>query len=68
MKNQSSLTKAKTSKPSAKKSDLLEDLRNMIDQAKRSVVLVVNTHLTALNWQIGRRIHTEILQEKRADY
>ncbi len=40
----------------------------MIDQAKRSVASVVNTHLTALNWQIGRRIHTEILEEKRADY
>ena len=53
MKKQRSLTKAKTSKPSTKKSDLLEDLRNMIDQAKRSVASVVNTHLTALNWQIG---------------
>lgn len=68
MKKQSSLTKAKTSKPSAKKSDLLEDLRNMIDQAKRSVASVVNTHLTVLNWQMGCRIHTEILQEKWADY
>lgn len=68
MKKQSSLAKAKTTKPSAKKNDLLEDLRNIIDQAKRSVASVVNTHLTALNWQIGRRIHTEILQEKRADY
>lgn len=68
MKKTRSLAKAKSSKPSVKKTDLLEDLRKMIDQAKRSVALVVNTHLTALNWQIGRRIHTEILQEKRADY
>ena len=68
MKKTRSLAKVKNSKPSVKKTNLLEDLRNMIDQAKRSVALVVNTHLTALNWQIGHRIHTEILQEKRADY
>jgi len=68
MKNTRSLTKVKTSKPSAKKSDLLEDLRNMIDQAKQSVASVVNTHLIALNWQMGRRIQNEILQKKRADY
>lgn len=68
MKKTRSLAKAKSSKPSVKKTNILEDLRNIIDQAKRSVALVVNTHLTALNWQIGHRIHTEILQEKRADY
>lgn len=68
MKKTRSLTKTKGSKPSAKKSDLLEDLRNMIDQAKRSVASVVNTHLIALNWQMGRRIHSEILKKKRAGY
>lgn len=68
MKKTRSLTKTKTSKPSTKKSDLLEDLRNMINQAKRTVASVVNTHLTTLNWRMGRRIRTEILQEKRADY
>lgn len=68
MKKQGSLTKAKSSKPSVKKTDLLQDLRNMIDQAKRSVALVVNTHLIALNWQIGHRIHSEILKKKRAGY
>jgi predicted nuclease of restriction endonuclease-like (RecB) superfamily len=68
MKKTSSLTKANSSKPSVKKTDLLQDLRNMIDQAKRSVASVVNTHLIALNWQIGRRIHSEILKKKRAGY
>jgi predicted nuclease of restriction endonuclease-like (RecB) superfamily len=68
MKKQGSLTKAKSSKPSVKKTDLLQDLRNMIDQAKRSVASVVNTHLIALNWHIGRRIHSEILKKKRAGY
>ena len=68
MKKTRSLAKAKSSKPSVKKTNLLEDLRKMIDQAKRSVALVVNTHLTTLNWQMKCRNHTEILQEKRADY
>ena len=68
MKKTRSLAKAKNSKPSVKKSDLLEDLRNIIEQAKRSVASVVNTHLIALNWQMGRRIHSEILKKKRAGY
>ena len=68
MKKTRSLAKVKSSKPSVKKSDLLEDLRNIIEQAKRSVASVVNTHLIALNWQIGRRIHSEILKKKRAGY
>lgn len=68
MKKTRSLEKAKSSKPSVKKTDLLEDLRNIIDQAKRSVASVVNTHLIALNWQMGRRIHSEILKKKRAGY
>ena len=68
MKKTRSLAKVKSSKPSVKKSDLLEDLRNIIEQAKRSVASVVNTHLIALNWQMGRRIHSEILKKKRAGY
>ena len=40
----------------------------MIDQARRSVASVVNTHLIALNWQMGRRIRSEILKKKRAGY
>jgi predicted nuclease of restriction endonuclease-like (RecB) superfamily len=68
MKKIRSLAKAKSSKPSVKKTDLLEDLRNIIEQAKRSVASVVNTHLIALNWRMGRRIHSEILKKKRAGY
>jgi predicted nuclease of restriction endonuclease-like (RecB) superfamily len=68
MKKTHNLTKTKNSKPSTKKGDLLEDLRKMIDQAKRSVASVVNTHLIALNWQMGRRIYSEILKKKRAGY
>ncbi len=68
MKKTRSLTKAKTSKPSAKKSDLLRDLRNMIDQARQSVATVINACLTILYWRIGCRIRSEILRKKRAEY
>ncbi len=68
MKKQNSLKKIKNSTPSTKKNDLLEDLRKMINQAKRSVASVVNTHLTLLNWQMGHRIRSEILKKKRAGY
>lgn len=68
MKNTPSLTKVKNSTTSIKKTDLLHDLRTMIDQAKRSIASVVNTHLIVLNWQIGCRIHSEILKKKRAGY
>jgi len=68
MKKQYSLTKVKASKPSAKKGDLLNDLRTMIEQARQSSASAINTRLTILYWQMGCRIHSEILGEKRAGY
>lgn len=68
MKKQQSLQRAKTDKPPATRDRLLEDLRKMIQQAKQSVATAINTHLTALYWRIGHRIHSEILKEKRAEY
>lgn len=63
-----SLQKQKASKPLVAKKDLLLDLRTMIEQARESVAIAINSSLTALNWKIGYRIRSEILQEKRADY
>jgi hypothetical protein len=40
----------------------------MIEGARQQVAQAVNAGLTALHWQIGSRIHREILQEKCADY
>ncbi|CDZ80279.1 hypothetical protein BN1013_00786 [Candidatus Rubidus massiliensis] len=50
------------------KSDLIEDLRQMIEKTRQSVALAINSSLTALYWKIGHRIRSEILQDKRADY
>jgi hypothetical protein len=47
---------------------LLDDLRSLIRQTREGVAQGVNSALVLLYWQIGHRIRTEILQEKRADY
>ncbi len=63
-----SLQKQKATKPAAPKGDLVHDLRIMIEKAHQTVAIAINSSLTALNWKIGYRIRSEILQEKRADY
>ena len=41
---------------------LLKDLRGMINQAQEFVASTVNTKITMLYWQIGKRVHKEILK------
>lgn len=48
--------------------DLLADLRDMISEAQTAVVSVVNAGLTALYWNIGRRINSDVLDNERAEY
>jgi len=48
--------------------DLAADVRSMIAQTRDGVARTVNTGLTLLYWRIGKRIHHEILDEKRAEY
>ena len=47
---------------------LLGDLRTLIDQARHSAAQAVNSALTLLYWQVGRRIRTEVLAGARAAY
>jgi predicted nuclease of restriction endonuclease-like (RecB) superfamily len=47
---------------------LLEDLRALIQQTREGVAQAVNSALVLLYWQVGHRIRTEILQEKRGGY
>jgi predicted nuclease of restriction endonuclease-like (RecB) superfamily len=47
---------------------LLSDVRGLIIAARTQTAQAVNASLTLLYWQIGRRIHTDILKEKRAEY
>jgi len=47
---------------------LAAEIRQMIEVARQQVAQAVNAGLTLLHWQIGSRIHREILGAKRADY
>ena len=47
---------------------LLPDLRQMILTARERVARTLDTTLVALNWEIGRRIRQDILNEQRAAY
>lgn len=52
----------------AKKSDLLQDLRALIEAARGRVARAVKTGLVGMNWAMGDRIRREILGERRAAY
>lgn len=47
---------------------LLGDIRGLIDAARQRTVSAVNSELTMLYWRVGQRIHTQVLEGRRADY
>ena len=47
---------------------LVADLRQLIAEARVRAAAAINAELTALYWQVGRRIHVEILGSQRAGY
>jgi predicted nuclease of restriction endonuclease-like (RecB) superfamily len=47
---------------------LFLDIRGLIDASKKAVSVTLNTEVTSLYWNIGNKINTAILQNKRADY
>jgi predicted nuclease of restriction endonuclease-like (RecB) superfamily len=55
-------------KPAAPAAPLLADVRDLILTAREAVARTVNAGLTLLYWEIGTRIRTDVLKEKRADY
>jgi predicted nuclease of restriction endonuclease-like (RecB) superfamily len=48
--------------------DLLNDLARLIEKSQNQVAVVVNSAVTMLFWQVGKRINEHILQNKRAEY
>lgn len=48
--------------------DLLPEIVNLINKAHLNVAVAVNVELTILYWNIGKRISSEILCHKRAEY
>jgi predicted nuclease of restriction endonuclease-like (RecB) superfamily len=47
---------------------LLADVRQLIEESRKNVARQVNSAMSVLYWQIGYRIRTEILKNKRAEY
>ena len=48
--------------------ELINDLRQIIDSARSRVAATANYELTAMYWHIGNRINTEVLGNERAEY
>ena len=53
---------------SKSQNNLFADIKTLIEQSKQQVAVVVNSTMTMLYWQIGSRIKTDILKNKRAKY
>ncbi|MFH1824161.1 MAG: PDDEXK nuclease domain-containing protein [Candidatus Firestonebacteria bacterium] len=49
-------------------SNILSEIRGLIESARGRVAYFANTELTMLYWHVGDRIRREILKEKRAEY
>jgi predicted nuclease of restriction endonuclease-like (RecB) superfamily len=47
---------------------LFSDVRELIEQGRQQIAVSVNSTMSFLYWQIGKRINEEILQDKRAEY
>ncbi len=47
---------------------LFEDIKRLIDEARKQVAQTVNAGLTATYWNIGKRINDDVLKNKRAEY
>ena len=54
--------------PARKPTVLLADVRELILHAREGVARAVDSGLTTLHWNVGRRIHLDILKQKRAEY
>ena len=47
---------------------MLNDLARLIEKSQNQAAVVVNSAVTMLFWQVGKRINEHILQNKRAEY
>ena len=54
--------------PNPPDTDLLAELRSLIEQARQYVAQAANSTLTMLHWHVGRRINSAVLAGQRASY
>ena len=50
------------------KQSLMQDLRQIIEQASGHVATTANYALSIMYWHIGKRINVEVLGNRRAEY
>ena len=48
--------------------NLFSDVKLLIEESRNAVAQTVNAGLTAMYWNIGKRINDDILENKRAEY
>lgn len=48
--------------------DLVQEIKELINDTRTSVAVLVNAGITRLYWKIGKRIKEEVLKGERADY
>lgn len=47
---------------------LAVEIKELIEQSREQVAVAVNSAISLLYWQIGKRINDEVLQNQRAEY
>ncbi len=47
---------------------LASEIKELIEQSRQQVAVAVNSGMSMLYWQIGKRINEEVLQKQRAEY
>lgn len=47
---------------------LYQDITQLIEQAKQKISVQVNSTMTLVFWQVGKRINEDVLQNQRAEY
>lgn len=47
---------------------LVSELSQLIEQGKQEIAVQVNSTMTMVFWQVGKRINSEILENERAEY
>lgn len=48
--------------------NLVQNVQALIKESKQQLAVTVNTAMTHLYWNVGRRINQDVLQDKRATY
>jgi hypothetical protein len=61
-------SKTATKPPQTPDRPLLDDIRQMITQARESIARTVDSGLTMLYWHVGLRVRQDILKDKRGGY